>query len=56
MKYILGFIAAIIVGLAFKGLSLVLKIEIDKFLQGWTCACVLYIVAEIYEVIADSDK
>jgi Na+/H+-dicarboxylate symporter len=56
MKYILGFIAAIIVGLAFKGLSFLLKIEIDKFFQGWTCACVMFIVTEIYEAIADSDK
>jgi hypothetical protein len=56
MKYILGFIAALIVMLAFTGLSVVLKIEIDKFIQGWTCACVMYIVTEIYEVIADRDK
>jgi hypothetical protein len=56
MKYILGFIAALIVGLAFKGFFFVLKIEIDKFLQGWTCACVMFIVIEIYEVIVDSNK
>ena len=56
MKYILGFIAALIVALAFKGLSVALKLDIDKFLQGWFCCGTMFIIARLYEAIADNDN